>query len=166
MKYLLAYPTSLQQQVQALIAEDKLADVLRRKYPEPHGMRTDSALFQYITELKNAHLRNADAVNKVAYDSKIHVINHALGLHTTISRVQGNKLKAKHEIKVSAMFKDAPLAFLRMISVHEIAHLKERNHDKAFYQLCTHMEPAYHQLELDVRLYLTHLELTGQRLWQ
>lgn len=166
MKYLLAYPANLQQQVQDLIAQNKLADVLRRKYPEPHSMRTDSALFQYVTDLKNAHLRNADAVNKVAYDSKIHVINHALGLHTTISRVQGSKLKAKHEIKVSAMFKDAPLAFLRMISVHEIAHLKERNHDKAFYQLCTHMEPAYHQLELDVRLYLTHLELTGQRLWQ
>jgi len=34
-------------------------------------------------------------------------------------------------------------------------HLKERDHDKAFYQLCQHMEPNYHQLEFDCRVYLT-----------
>ena len=27
------------------------------------------------------------------------------------------------------------------------------------------MEPNYHQYEWDVRLYLTHLERTGERLW-
>jgi predicted metal-dependent hydrolase len=42
--------------------------------------------------------------------------------------------------------------------VHELAHLKEREHDKAFYALCCHMEPGYHQLEFDLRLYLTHLD--------
>ncbi len=41
-----------------------------------------------------------------------------------------------------------------MIVVHELAHLKEREHDKAFYQLCAHMEPDYHQLEFDCRVYL------------
>jgi predicted metal-dependent hydrolase len=50
--------------------------------------------------------------------------------------------------------------FLRMIVVHELAHLKEYAHNKAFYQLCTHMEPDYHQLEFDTRLYLTHLDAT------
>jgi predicted metal-dependent hydrolase len=52
-----------------------------------------------------------------------------------------------------------------MIVVHELAHMKEREHDKAFYQLCAHMEPDYHQLEFDLRLYLTHLESGGRRLW-
>jgi len=42
--------------------------------------------------------------------------------------------------------------------VHELAHLKQKQHDKAFYQLCCHMEPDYHQLEFDLRLYLTHLD--------
>jgi hypothetical protein len=28
------------------------------------------------------------------------------------------------------------------------------------------MEPDYHQLEFEVRVYLTHLEHTGQRLWE
>jgi len=48
--------------------------------------------------------------------------------------------------------------FLKMIVVHELAHLKEREHDKAFYALCAHMEPAYHALEFDLRLWLTALE--------
>jgi len=49
--------------------------------------------------------------------------------------------------------------------VHELAHLKERGHDKAFYALCRHMEPDYHQLEFDLRLCLTHVDATGQALW-
>ena len=44
-------------------------------------------------------------------------------------------------------------------------HLREKDHDKAFYQLCTHMEPQYHQYEFDLRLYLTHVDATGERLW-
>ena len=71
---------------------------------------------------------------------------HALGMHTTISRVQGSRLKAKREIRIAGLFKDAPPEFLKMIAVHELAHLKERAHDKAFYQLCSYMEPGYHQL--------------------
>lgn len=60
------------------------------------------------------------------YDNKIHVLNNALGLHTAISRVQGGKLKAKAEIRVATVFRDAPEDFLRMIVVHELAHLKEK----------------------------------------
>ena len=69
--------------------------------------------------------------------------------------MQGGQLKAKREIRIASLFKEAPADFLRMIVVHELAHLKEPEHDKAFYQLCTHMAPDYHQLEFDLRLYLT-----------
>ena len=93
------------------------------------------------------------------------MVQHALGLHTAISRVQGSRLKAKREIRVASVFRDAPLPFLRMIAVHELAHLKEKEHDKAFYKLCCWMEPDYHQLEFDLRLYLTWLDLGGRRLW-
>ena len=44
--------------------------------------------------------------------------------------------------------------FLRMIVVHELAHLRERDHNRAFYQLCEHMQPGYAQLEFDLRLFL------------
>jgi predicted metal-dependent hydrolase len=166
LKYLSAYPEQTLQQVEQLIAQDKLAGLLRKRYPSAHGVRTDKALYEYVQELKNEFLRNADPINKVAFDNKIHVIQHALGLHTAISRVQGGKLKAKHEIRVANVFKQAPLEFLRMIAVHELAHVKEKNHDKAFYKLCCYMEPNYHQYEFDLRLYLTHLDLSGgQALW-
>ena len=165
--YLRAYPDALQEQVRTMLhgGTNGLAPMLLREYPQAHSVRTDKALYQYTTDLKNRHLRNADAVNKVLFDSKIHVVRNALGLHTSISRVQGGKLAAKHEIRVAAMFKQVPDEFLRMIVVHELAHLREREHNKAFYQLCAHIEPHYHQYEFDVRLYLTHLESAGERLW-
>ena len=59
------------------------------------------------------------------------------------------------------MFKATPEAFLKMIVVHELAHFKEKEHNKAFYKLCQHMEPNYHQYEFDLRLYLTQMELFG-----
>ena len=126
-----------------------------RRYPQAHDVRSDRALFDYVAALKAEHLRNAEPLAKVAYDNKLHVIQNALGTHTTVSRVQGTKLKAKREIRVASLFKEAPAEFLKMIVVHELAHLKVRDHDKAFYALCTHMEPGYHQLEFDVRLWLT-----------
>ena len=52
-----------------------------------------------------------------------------------------------------------------MIVVHGLAHVKEKDHNKAFYKLCVSMEPDYHQIEFDVRLYLTHLDLIGELIW-
>lgn len=163
--YLRSYPESLQDQARVLLAQGRLGTVLQRRYPAAHAVRSDKALYEYAQDIKARFLRNAGTVNKVLFDSKIHVVRHALGLHTAVSRVQGNRLAAKHEIRVAAMFKQVPDEFLRMIVVHELAHLREKNHDKAFYQLCTHMEPQYHQYEFDLRLYLTHVEHAGERLW-
>lgn len=157
--YLQGYPESLLSQVTTLIEQNRLGEVLQKRYPAGHDITTDKALYHYTQGLKNQYLRNAAPINKVMYDSKIHVLKNALGLHTAVSRVQGGKLKAKAEIRVATVFRDAPEAFLRMIVVHELAHLKEKEHNKAFYQLCCHMEPQYHQLEFDTRLWLTHLAL-------
>ena len=165
LKYLQGYGADTLAQVAKLVAGEGLGDWLLKRYPSGHGIRTDKALFEYVQDLKQAHLRGAEPLNKVAFDSKLQVVAHALGTHTTISRVQGNKLKAKREIRIASMFKDAPPEFLQMIAVHELAHIKEREHDKAFYKLCTYMAPNYHQLEFEVRLYLTHLDITGTRLW-
>lgn len=165
LKYLSAYSDQTRAQVAQLIEQDKLADVLRSRYPQAHAIRTDKALFDYVQDLRSEFLRNADPINKVAYDSKIQVIQHALGLHTAISRVQGSKLKAKHEIRIATVFKNVPLELLRMIAVHELAHVKEKQHDKAFYKLCCYMEPNYHQYEFDLRLVLTQLEILPAPVW-
>ncbi|MBI2728652.1 MAG: M48 family metallopeptidase [Polaromonas sp.] len=165
LKYLTAYPASLQQQVQQLLDQGRLGEMLLKKYPQAHGVRTDKALYDYVMALKSDYLRSSEPLSKVAFDSKLHVIAHALGTHTTVSRVQGNKLKAKREIRVATLFREGPEEFLRMIAVHELAHIKERAHDKAFYQLCAHMEPNYHQYEFDLRVYLTHLDVAGKLAW-
>ncbi|MFZ4625852.1 MAG: YgjP-like metallopeptidase domain-containing protein [Rhodoferax sp.] len=165
LRYLHGYPADTLAQVEKLLQQDRLANWLLQKYPQGHCVRTDRALFDYVQALKAEHLRGAEPIAKVAFDAKLQVVQHALGTHTTIARVQGNKLKAKREIRVAALFKQVPGDFLKMIVVHELAHLKERAHDKAFYQLCNYMEPRYHQLEFEVRVYLTHLEMSGARLW-
>jgi UTP pyrophosphatase len=157
--YLAGYPVSLVEQVHQLIEQGRLADILLKKYPESHAVRTDKALYDYVHGIKAEYLRNAGPLSKVAFDSKLHVIQNALGTHTTLSRVQGAKLKTKREIRVAAVFKDMPSEFLRMIVVHELAHMKESAHDKAFYQLCQHMEPDYFQIEFDLRAYLCWLEV-------
>ena len=158
LKYLLGYAPELLTQVRQLIAEGRLNETLARRYPERHDVRSDGALYDYVCAVKSQYLRSAVPLAKVAFDNKLHVVMQALGTHTTVSRVQGTRLKAKRELRVASLFKDAPAPFLKMIVVHELAHLKERAHDKAFYALCTHMEPAYHQLEFDTRLWLTARE--------
>lgn len=163
--FLQAYPQEIQAQVRGLLTRGHLGDWLKGKYAQAHTVRTDRALYDYLQTLKQEYLRGADPVNKVVFDSKLHVVHHALGTHTTVSRVQGTKLKAKREIRIASLFKDAPPEFLKMIVVHELAHVRERSHDKAFYQLCSYMEPAYHQLEFDLRVYLTHLNAGGSQLW-
>jgi predicted metal-dependent hydrolase len=75
--------------------------------------------------------------------------------------VQGGKLKSKNELRVSSLFKQTPEPFLNMIVVHELAHLKEKDHNKAFYKLCQHMLPSYHQIEFEVRVYLTEFDRSG-----
>ncbi|MFK7804282.1 MAG: M48 family metallopeptidase [Anaerolineae bacterium] len=158
LKYLGGYPPDLLEQIQALIDQKRLGEFILNKYPAAHNIRSQKALYEYTMALKNDYLRKSKPLSKVIYDEKISVIKHALGLHTQIARVQGGRLKSKNEIRIASLFKQTPPEFLRMIVVHELAHIKEKNHGKAFYQLCTHMEPDYHQLEFDTRLYLTYLD--------
>ncbi|WP_438862393.1 YgjP-like metallopeptidase domain-containing protein [Neptunicella sp.] len=159
--YLSAYSPELQQQISRLLAQNKLGEYLRNKYPDTHNIANDNDLREYVLTLKNRYMKNAAPLSKVLFDKKIHVINNALGLHTYATRIQGNKLKSKNEMRISDLFKRTPEAFLNMIVVHELAHFKQKQHNKAFYQLCTHMLADYHQLEFDLRVYLTELAHHG-----
>ncbi|MDQ1325279.1 MAG: pyrophosphatase [Campylobacterota bacterium] len=162
LKYIDGYNAQIKAQVQTLIDQKKLGSYLLSRYGTVHAYATDKSLYIYVQELKSTYLKNSPPIAKILYDAKIHDLRSALGTHTFVSRVQGGKLKAKNEIRISHFFKKAPEPFLRMIVAHELAHLKEKEHNKAFYKLCTHIEPDYHQLEFDVRLYLTYLEYFGK----
>jgi len=158
LKYLSSYPQSVQAQAQDLISQGKLESFLESKYPNRHGIYNDTTLREYVMQIKSQYLKKSSPLSKVIYDPKIHVINNALGLHSFVSRVQDSKLTSKNEIRIAMVFKNAPEDFLKMIVVHELAHLKQKDHNKAFYQLCQHMLPEYFQLEFDLRLYLTFLD--------
>lgn len=97
------------------------------------------------------------------YDNRLDLTHRALGLHSAVSRVHGGRLKAKKEIRIASLFREAAPEFLEMIVVHELAHLREAEHNKAFYLLCQHMLPDYHQREFDLRLYLVWRDLESAR---
>jgi len=154
--YLAGYSPELQQRVQALLDAGQLGDWLAKRYPDDsHAIQTDRALYDYVEALRQRYLRNSSPLSKVLYDNRLDPVQHTLGTNTFVARVQGGKLKSKNEIRVASLFRDAPEPFLRMLVVHELAHLKEKEHNKAFYQLCCHMEPDYHQHEFDLRVWLT-----------
>ncbi len=163
LKYLNHYPQSVKSQVQSLIQEDKLGLHLLHKYKKAHTFKNDKSLFTYTNDIKNEYMKKVSPLSKVIYDGKINVINNALGTHTFVSRVQGSKLKSKNEIRIASMFKNVPEEFLEMIVVHELAHFKEKEHNKSFYKLCEHMQSNYHQVEFDLRLYLTYLDMKGSK---
>ena len=161
LKYLSHYPEPLLEKVRTLIREKQLFEVLKKKYPAIHEVRSNRALYDYVTGIKNAHLKKAGPVARIQWDDRISTLENCLGRHRFISRVQGAKLRASNEIHIASVFKQAPEPFLRVIAVHELAHLKEKDHNRAFYNLCEHIEPDFHQLEFDMRLFLTCLEMFG-----
>ncbi|TEW55180.1 M48 family peptidase [Psychromonas sp. RZ22] len=159
--YINHYSESVINQVKLMIENKTLGKYLRKKYPQSHEINTEKQLYQYTLQLKNNYIKQSNSLSKVIYDPKIHIYNNALGTHSFVSRIQGSKLKSKQEIRIASLFKKAPLAMLNMIVVHELAHLKEKQHNKAFYNLCEYILPDYHQVELDTRLFLIHSELFG-----
>jgi len=155
LRYLAAYPAHLQERVATLLSNGELGPWLQQRYPDRNDIQTDKALYDYVTDLKQRYLKNAPVLSRVQYDNQLDLIGGTLGTNTFTSRVQGSKLKRKNEIRVATLFRETPPEFLNMIVVHELAHLKEKDHNKAFYQLCCHMQPDYHQLEFDLRVWLT-----------
>ena len=127
-RFIGAYPPDTQAQVQTLVQDNRLAPYLAQKYPGRHDIQTDAALYDYVQSLKQQYLKTAPPVHKVVWHAKLDVMHKVLGLHTAISRVQGARLKAKAEIRIAGLFKDAAPEFLEMVVAHELAHLRRRDH--------------------------------------
>jgi predicted metal-dependent hydrolase len=88
-----------------MLENGTLGEHLRSKYPTTHAVGNDKALRGHVMNLKNQFLKKASPLSKITYDSKIHVVNNALGLHSFVSRAHGGKLKSKNEIRISSIFK-------------------------------------------------------------
>ena len=102
---------------------------------------------------------SSSPIKKVIYDDSIHLSNNALRLHIYVSRVQGNKLKAKNDMRLASLFQRLSEPLLKMILVNEFAHLRGQEHDKVFYKMCCYMEPDYHQLEYDLHFTCCVIEI-------
>ena len=161
LRYLKYYGETTQEQVRELVDQARLSEVLLKRYPHPHEINSNKLLRSYVNQLKNTFLRSSARLTKICFDDQLHLVHHALGTQSFISLPHGGKLKTRRELRISSLFKRCPEPLLRMIAVHELAHLREKDHNDAFYRLCVHMEPTYHQLEFDARLYLIHQELFG-----
>jgi predicted metal-dependent hydrolase len=161
LQYLQSYSSDVQHKVATLLEQNKLGAWLQSKYANVHKVANDADLRNYVLDLKNQYMKKTQPLSKITYDAKLHIVHQALGLHSYVSRVQGGKLKSKNELRVSSLFKQTPEPFLNMIVAHELAHLKEKAHNKAFYKLCEHIMPSYHQVEFEVRVYLTEFERNG-----
>jgi predicted metal-dependent hydrolase len=71
--------------VNRLLDNDKLAELLLKKYPVTHDIKTDKALYIYVVNMKNQFLRQSSSLSKVVYDDKIDVLHQALRLHSFVS---------------------------------------------------------------------------------
>lgn len=165
LRFIAHYDASLQQQIAQLVAENRLQAHLAKRYPEFHHINNNGQLYEYAKQIKQQFMKNVKMPDVVCFDAQISRTERALGIQRRSIRQQGSQLKSKTDIRIASVFQRAPEAFLNMIVVHELAHLKQSEHDKAFYQLCQHMLPQYHQLEFDTRLWLMAMELPQASYW-
>jgi len=148
-RYFTGYPANIVEQVLSLINNKKVSNYLLKKYPQAHSITSDKLLYSYATELKKQYLKNAPPFGRAAFKKQGDMVTNALGTHTY--RMQGKT--RKHDLAINSDLLRAPEPLLKALVVHELAHFKEKDHNKGFYQLCCHMEPSYHQLELDLRIF-------------
>ncbi len=163
-KYLKHYPDNIKEAVNRLYKEEKLGVYLKSRYNEVFVSK-DKELYILAKEIKDIYLKKQKLPERILFDSKIELTNQALGLHSFIPVKQGKKIKRLNEIKISSRFKKMPKEFLLNVLVHELCHLKEKEHNKAFYNLCTNIKEDYFQVELDLRIYLTYLDIYKKPLW-
>lgn len=159
--YFLHYSEEVQAQVTQLIEHKKLGTFFKSRYPEPHQIKNDKLLYEYVEGLRQQYLKNTPRVSQAKFEKRHNMVVNALGTHTFKTTRHGHKHKTSHQIHIATQLKHAPEAILRALVVHELAHFKEKDHNKAFYKLCQHMEPSYHQLELELRLFILMCETEG-----
>ena len=154
-EYFQGYPQDIKDHYENLIKNGDVRSYLLKKYPVGHQINTDKQLYSYANGLKQKFMKKAPQIDKVKYAKQKNLILNALGTHTIINRSDGGSLKGKHEIRIAASLKGAPAEMLQMLVVHELAHFKENDHNKAFYNLCVYMQQNYCEVEVDTLLFLS-----------
>jgi len=154
LSFLESYSEKVQNKIHEIIENNEIEAYLKEEYPDIHKINTDKALFAYAQEIRKKHMKKARPAHKVVFDESDDNVYNALGDNINELILADNGHKIKNVIRISSLFKDAPAELFHMVVVHELAHLKERDHSKNFYRLCEHMDDDYYQHEFDLRLFL------------
>ena len=154
--YFQDYPQHIRDEFESLIKNGEVRSYLLKKYPIGHQINSDKQLFEYANKLKQNFMKKSPQITKAKYVKQKGLIFSALGNHTSIS--------SRHEIRIAESLKNAPEEMLHMLVVHELAHFKEKDHNKTFYNLCVHMLPDYCDVEVDTLLYLSLVD-QGKKLY-
>jgi hypothetical protein len=99
-------------------------------------------------------MKKAPPAHKVVFDESEESLYNPLGLKDNDLILADNGHKIKNVMRISSVYKNAPADLFYMVVVHELAHLKEREHNRDFDRLCHHMDGDYSQHEFDLRLFL------------
>jgi len=143
--YFQGYPQDIRDHFEPLIKNGHVRSYLLKKYPVGHQINTDKQLYEYANKLKQNFMKKSPPIGKVKYVKQKNLIFTALGNHTSIS--------PKYEIRIAVSLKNAPEEMLHMLVVHELAHFKEKDHTRDFYNLCEYMQPDYCDVEVDTLLF-------------
>ena len=97
MKYLAGYPPALRwHRCSSRIAQGQLGAWLLARYPRcPRGAHRQRAVRLRQASSRRSSCARPSRLSEGRYDSKLHVDPHALGTHTTISRVQGEQAQGQ-----------------------------------------------------------------------
>ncbi len=144
----------VQDKIRTIIEDDGLEAYLEDLYPENHSINTDKALFAYAQEIRKKYMKKAKPAHKVVFDESDDTVYNALGDNINDLILADNGHKIKNVIRIASLFKSAPAELFHMVVVHELAHLKEREHGKNFFRLCHYMDDDYDQHEFDLKLFL------------
>ncbi len=154
LSFLETYSEKVQNKIRTIIEDGELEAYLKDLYPENHNIITDKALFAYAQEIRKKFMKKARPAHKVVFDEGDDTVYNALGDNINALILADNGHKIKNVILIASLYKSAPAELFHMVVVHELAHLKEREHSKNFYRLCQHMDDDYSQHEFDLKLFL------------
>ena len=156
-------PVALQEQARDLLEQGQLANVLLRGIPAPQRAQRQGPV-RLRARAEDSLLAQRWYGQQGAFDNKIHVVRNALGLHTAVSRVQGSRLAAKHEIRIASMFKRSSDEFLRMIVVTNWPTCVKRTTTRRFTSCAVTWSRSITSTSLTCAC-TTHMEHAGARLW-
>jgi predicted metal-dependent hydrolase len=65
----------------------------------------------------------------------------------------------KRKINLNSILARFDIKYLRAVLIHEIVHLKVRNHQKKFYEELLRIEPDYYKLNKELRENIRRIEI-------